>query len=211
MTLYEPATFLTDLLLAAATGWAAWRLRRIPAENHAARWWSHTLAITAISALIGGTQHGLAPNFSAAIAATWWKLTLLTINLLSAAMAVSLIIEAVAPTRRRALFSIVAIKLLAFTALSLSKPLFVVAIADYGSAMLAWAVAAAVMARPWRGPMALAIALSIVAALVQQLRLAPAPWFNHNDLYHVIQLGAVVAFYRAGRCLGSAPPSTSRA
>ena len=51
-----------------------------------------------------------------------------------------------------------------------------------------------------------AIALSIVAALVQQLHLAPAPWFNHNDLYHLIQALGLVAFYRAAlRLVPSVP------
>jgi hypothetical protein len=43
-----------------------------------------------------------------------------------------------------------------------------------------------------------AIALSIVAALVQQMHWAPAVAFNHNDLYHVIQAVALALFYRAG-------------
>ena len=50
-----------------------------------------------------------------------------------------------------------------------------------------------------------AIALTIVATLVQQLRLAPSAHFNHNDLYHVIQTVALVAFYRAALKLSPSP------
>lgn len=39
----------------------------------------------------------------------------------------------------------------------------------------------------------LAFALSLVAAVVFALRLAPAFWFNHNDLAHVVLLGAYAA------------------
>ena len=53
--------------------------------------------------------------------------------------------------------------------------------------------------------MIVGIALSITAAVVQQLRWAPFPWFNHNDLYHVIQAVAFVGFYRAARHLSPDP------
>jgi hypothetical protein len=33
---------------------------------------------------------------------------------------------------------------------------------------------------------------------VQARRLAPHRLFNHNDLYHVIQMVALYAFYRGG-------------
>ena len=62
------------------------------------------------------------------------------------------------------------------------------------SGWLAWR-----LRRPWRGWMLAGIGLSIIAALVQQLGWAPAPHFNHNDLYHVIQALALGGFYRAGR------------
>jgi len=36
------------------------------------------------------------------------------------------------------------------------------------------------------------------AALVQAFRLAPHPQFNHNDLFHVVQMGALYLLYRGG-------------
>ena len=43
--------------------------------------------------------------------------------------------------------------------------------------------------------------LSFVAAAVQLFRVAPHPRFNHNDLYHLIQIGAIVTLYRGARSL----------
>jgi hypothetical protein len=37
-----------------------------------------------------------------------------------------------------------------------------------------------------------------VAALIQVLRIAPHPQFNHNDLFHVVQTGALYLLYRGG-------------
>ena len=204
MSLHEPATFLTDILLAALAAGLAGRLRhRTTPENRAARWWAHALVLTAASALIGGTSHGFAPNFSATVAATWWRLTLLTIDLMSAAMALSWMHEVVPAHRHRLMWIFIAVRFFVFAVAVIVRPQFVVALADYGSTMLVWLVTAVVLRRTWRSGMLAALALSALGASVQQLRWAPASWFNHNDLYHVIQALALVAFYRAGRRFGA--------
>jgi hypothetical protein len=46
----------------------------------------------------------------------------------------------------------------------------------------------------------------VVAAVAQQMRWDPAPTFNHNDLYHVIQALALNLFYRAATIFAGPPP-----
>jgi hypothetical protein len=41
---------------------------------------------------------------------------------------------------------------------------------------------------------------------VQATGLAPHPNFNHNDLYHVIQIAAMVLLYRGARRLSDLAP-----
>lgn len=199
MSIHEPATLLTDLLLAAVAAFLAFRLGR--ANGSAQQWFKIALNLSAVSAAVGGTFHGFGPNVSPALAATWWKATLLTLHLVSAAMAMSLVYEVAADRRKSVWIGLAALKFVAFAAMTITKPDFLVAIADYGSSMLGWFVAAWVRPFPWRRAMIAGIGLSIVAAVIQQLRLAPFPWFNHNDLYHVVQAVAFVAFYRAARHL----------
>jgi hypothetical protein len=198
MTLHEPATLVTDYLLAGLAIGLALRLRKLnlPA-GPARRWFIRALALTAASAFIGGSYHGFALNFDPAIASAWWWLTLIVIHLLSAAMGMSWVHELLPLRRHRAAQFVIAAKLAGFALASAVHPRFVMAIADYGSTLLLWLVTAAMLQRPWRAPMFIAIGLSGIAAAVQQLRLAPAPSFNHNDLYHVIQALALYAFYRA--------------
>ena len=45
------------------------------------------------------------------------------------------------------------------------------------------------------------VLVSLVAGLVQARRLALHRQFNHNDLYHVIQMVALYAFFRGGALL----------
>jgi len=167
MTLHERATLLTDCLLAAFAAWLPWRLpRAVPVVNRAVRWWRGGVVLTAASAPFGAGYHGFAPNFSAPAAAVGCRFTLVTIDLLSAAMAMTLVYEIAAPSRHRLLFAVAAI----------CRPEFVVAIADYGSTMLAWIAVVVVLCRPWRGLMLTALALSTLAALVQQFHWVPATW-----------------------------------
>ncbi len=199
MTIHEPATLLTDVLLGTLAGWLAWRLHRRPlAGQIARRWWVWSLALTAASALVGGTYHGFGPNFPNGLQAAWWVLTLLLICLISAAMSLSLLHELVAPPGQRPWHTVIAFKFLAFAAAAAGHPTFVVMIIDYGLTMLLWTVAAALAGRAWRGWMLAGVGLSILAAAVQQLRWGLSARFNHNDVYHVIQSGALLAFYRAG-------------
>jgi hypothetical protein len=200
VTIHEPATLVTDLLLAVLGGWLAWRLRRrMPSANLAALWWSRSLALTAVSAFIGGMYHGFAPNFPDALGAAWWNVTLFNISVLAAAMAMSLLHELVPPAGQRRWLVVIIFKLAAFGGAVLAHPHFVVVIIDYGLVLVLWAVAALGSRRPWRGWMLAGVGLSVAAAVVQQMRWGFSPRFNHNDVYHLIQAFALLAFYRAGR------------
>jgi hypothetical protein len=47
-----------------------------------------------------------------------------------------------------------------------------------------------------------AVAISLVGLAVLVLKLSPHPCFNHNDLYHVIQMGGLYCLYRGAVLLG---------
>jgi len=195
MTIHEPSTLLTDILLALWSGGLAWRLllggnASVPAT----RWWSRTLALTALSALVGGAYHGFAPNFPA-ISPAWWIAVLIIISLVSAALAMGLLTEWLPPQRQGPWRVAIIVKALAFVALVLAHPVFLVAIADYGSTLVVWTVAAIWLRRAWSAWMLAGVSLSVLAAIVQIMRLAPATWVNANDLYHLIQAVSLGAFY----------------
>jgi hypothetical protein len=201
MNLYEPATLITDYLLALVALVCGLRLLR--AEPGLARlWFARAILLSALSAFVGGSYHGFSPNFSPDVQGIWWRLTLIILSFVSAALALSLMHEVAQPQRLTLVRWIIALKLAALVTLALVKPVFLFAIIDYGTALVAWIVAAVVTRRRWRGWMLTAIGLSFVAAAVQQLRVAPSVHFNHNDLYHLIQALAFFAFYRAGWLLG---------
>lgn len=201
MTIHEPATLATDLLLAVLGGGLAWRLRRkVTPENRAAIWWCQALVAMAVSALVGGLYHGFAPNFHASVDGIWWRVVLVMICWMGLTMAVSLIHE-VKPSGI-GWMRLVGVKFLLSVAAVMIRPDFLVAMVDYGLAMLAWVAAALVLRRKWSGWMLAAVGLSAVAGWVQQSGWGLSPGFNHNDVFHVIQALALAGFYKAGCGLG---------
>lgn len=202
MTIHEPATLATDLLLALLGGGLAWRLRRkVSPDQRAAVWWCAALAAMAVSALVGGLYHGFAPNFPAAVDGIWWRVVLAMIGVMGLTMGVSLIHET--GSRGQGWMILVRAKFLLTLAAVTVWPDFRVAMADYGLAMLAWVVAALVLRRQWSGWMLSGVGLSAVAGWVQQSGWGLSPGFNHNDVFHVIQALALAGFYRAGCHLGA--------
>ena len=85
------------------------------------------------------------------------------------------------------------------------QPEFRVVAIDYGVALAVLLAGAIYGLLRWDEPGATwlisGVAVSLVAGLVQGLRLAPHRWFNHNDLFHVIQTVALYLFFRGGALL----------
>jgi hypothetical protein len=203
MTLHEPATFVTDLLLAGLGLCLALRLRRAPPAS-ARNWWIASISLMAASAFVGGFYHGFSPEVPAAVEARWWLVVLWIICALGFAMGMGLLRE-FDPPRSHLWQGLLAAKFaIACTAAAL-KPEFIVAMADYGSAMLAWTIASLAARRVWRGAILAGVGLSLMAAVIQQSRPGLTELFNHNDLFHVVQAFALFAFYRAGCKLGEGP------
>lgn len=203
MIIHEPVTLLTDYLLTLLGGGLAWRLWRDTAMSIAAvRWWFRALLVLALSALVGGSYHGFAPNFPGIVDEIWWRLVLWTICLLGYTMGAALVCEFSSSSGRVFLKRLLVTKLVLSSTIVLILPDFFVAIIDYGSAMLAWLVGALMVRRTWRGWIIVAVLLSMAAAWVQQNGAQWAGVLNHNDLFHLIQALALVAFYRAALRMG---------
>ncbi len=201
MTIYEPATLLTDYLLAILGAVLAWRLhRRALITVPAVRWWFLALVVLSISALVGGSYHGFAPNFSTFVDRIWWQGALWIICLLGYTMGNALICELV-PTHRQAIWKRLVIgKFLLASAGVIFSPNFIVVIIDYGSIMLLWALAALTFRRRWSAWVITAVLLSALAAWIQQSGLSLSTHLNHNDIFHIIQAFALLGFYQSA-CL----------
>jgi hypothetical protein len=87
----------------------------------------------------------------------------------------------------------------------LSHREFVFVIIDTG---IAFAAVAALHLWRWNAALLAGVAVSVAAGLVQASRFALHEHFNHNDLYHVIQIAAMALFYRGALRLNDARAPT---
>lgn len=200
MTISEPTTLATDYLLAGVTAWLAWKLFR--SAQLSRFWWAIAFAALALGAFLGGTWHGFLQS------GLLWKAALLSIGVASGAMLAGSAFATLSGAPRRLALGFAAAKLALYSAWILGRDEFIFVVIDSG---VAFAVVAAL--HLWRfNPWIVAgIGLSVAAALVQASGLAPHPRFNHNDLYHVIQIGAMFLLYRGARRLTDQDPQRRHA
>jgi hypothetical protein len=192
MTISEPMTLVTDYLLGGVTAWLALRLFHTTESFRSRKWWAIAFAALALGAFLGGTWHGFWQN------ALLWKATVLAVGAASFAMVVGSAFATLPRVAHNLLVVIAILKLLVYSGWMLAHDEFIYVVLDTG---IAFAVVAALHLWKWNGPLLGGIAISVVAALVQASGFAPHAHFNHNDLYHVIQIAAMALLYRGARVL----------
>lgn len=198
MTIAEPMTVLTDYALAGVCAVLGWLLFKHRQTHYSRGFWAIAFIALALAALLGGTWHGFpAPALSEPTLFRLWTLTLFCAGVASFGMLAGSAYAAVAGGLRLALFAFAAVKLVGFTLWIQVNQEFIVVILDTGITMLLVALLHALERGNAASRWILAgVGVSLAGALVQALGLAPHPHFNHNDLYHVIQVAAMVLYYR---------------
>lgn len=195
MTIHEPMTLATDYLLTIAAAVFAIRLWRTN------RQWALAFLFTAAGSFFGGTYHGFGPVVGVLTAVVLWKLTVFSIGLASFFLVLG---------SGRALLLVALVKLIVYMSWMTVHSEFVWVVIDYGIALLIVGVVQLVRRGPSTPWVIGSIVVSVLGALVQMSRLTLHEHFNHNDLYHLIQLVALWLLYRGGKLMSrsTAPPMT---
>ena len=106
---------------------------------------------------------------------------------------------------RQVLVIAAVVKLCLYEAWMLGHSDFIFVVADTASAMLAVAALHLLaLGNPATRWILGGVAVSLVAAGIQAGRLALHEHFNHNDLYHVVQIAAMFLYYRGARVMRDA-------
>lgn len=183
--------------------------------------WAWAFLFSAVASASGGTMHGFAAVLPAEMKLAAWKLTQFAAGLVSFYFTVGTAKAILAPPYHRLVLALAAVKLLLYWIWTAAHDAFIFVIIDYGSALLlVFALAGYAWWRRRSGneiDFILGVAISILAAVVQASGFSLHENFNHNDLYHVIQMVALYFFFRGARPLTdraepSAPaPATANA
>lgn len=188
----EPMTMVTDYALGAVAAWLSLLLFRNAHTSR--RLWAVAFAALAAAAFLGGTWHGfLQSNLL-------WKATTLSAGVASFGMVAGSSWAVFSGPLRAFVLTAALAKLVVYSAWMLSHDAFLYVVIDTGIAFL---VVAALHLWKWNGAILAGVAVSIVGALVQASGFTLHAHFNHNDLYHVIQIAALVLLYRGAKRLQS--------
>ena len=201
----EPITMLTDYVLgvlALAFGYGMLCKNRIDGQL-ARSLWAYAFLSLSLSALVGGTYHGF--QWQDNHGDLLWKATTLSMGFTSLFMTASVVYANCGGRMRRSWLVIAGIKFLIYLGLVMTRDDFLLVIADYGSVMLAILVIALIQifrrTRPEAPWLAAGVGVSLIAAGVQASDISLHERFNHNDLFHVIQIPALYLFLRGGLLL----------
>jgi len=194
----EPMTLATDYLLALLTAVLAVLILRATDRQQARRLWGIAFLALALGAALGGTYHGFRLE-------ALWKPTLYAVGLASFGMICGSAYAATRGPLRYALLAFAPLKLLAFVIWISHDDRYIRVVADTG---VSFAIVALLHAFTWSragSPRIVGgVALSVVAAAAQASGFELHRHFNHNDLYHVLQALAMLAYYAGVRRLRDA-------
>jgi hypothetical protein len=207
VTITEPATLVTDWLVAAlAVGCAL----RIAARERglALRLWRAAFSLLAIAAFAGGAVHGFRPHLAAWALTVLWKVTVLSLGAAVSLLLAGGIVAVVRGRARAVLIGATLLQLAAYVPWMLFHDGYgwvlletIVCLGGLGLLqVLAWR-----RREPGAAWIAAGVAVSFLAGLVQATGVGLHHHVNHNDLYHVIQMLGLLLLYHGGRAWRSLP------
>lgn len=200
--LYEPTTAITDLMVAVLAVYIArelhaWHNIRLMNVHWHLGWAFWSLSF---GALMGAISHGLGPHFSENTQALIWKLTVLPIGFTSVFFLMGTLHHTIAFDSARWLYWVPVLFLAAYLFTIMKDDSFNNVVKFYGPVM---GFVLAVMlyshfglGSPGAGQAALGLIITFAAAGVQVSGFSIHQHFNHNDLFHVIQMAGMYFIYR---------------
>lgn len=207
MRITEPMTMITDYVMGIFALSFAARLagHDVAGQQLSVRLWAAAFVMTAVASFAGGTCHGFVQSMPGAAGRALWKVTLIATGVGSACLLGAAVVAAVAGPLRMVLAGVVATKLATYVWTTATRDSFTLVIVDYGTALLAILIAAWFIRPSGLSPAAwwitAGVAVAVVAGAIQWARVAPHAHFNHNDLFHVVQMISLYLLYRGGLLL----------
>lgn len=202
MTISEPVTMLTDYMIFGQSVLLAWLLQRSRGDtpNISRALWTWSLVAIGLAALFGGTHHGFSLIIPEELNNYLWKTAIITVGFVSCLVVVGTAYASISKPWRNILVSISLAQLLIYVVWISSHDEFIYVILNYVPSMILVFILQAISFRQRRTGSELfimsGIVVSFIGAGVQQSGFALHQHFNHNDIYHLIQMVGIYLFYR---------------
>lgn len=196
----EPTTLITDYLLGIAGLLFAYKLYTVTQPHEAAGLllWVFTFILLALAAFIGGTYHGFRIAIGEKAANNLWRTTVYIAACTSIALLIAGAFSTTGGLWQIIIITIAFFKFVIVLWILAHSDQFHLVIYDYALSMLVliflYAFLVPTAVATW---MIGGILVSFFASAIQLLKISPNKRFNHNDLYHVIQIIALYLMYAA--------------
>ncbi len=206
----EPMTTLTDYLLALLAAWLGVRLLRpwAAARPRARTLLAASFATIALAAVVGGTSHGFRPFLGDGANAALWKVTVLSVGATACLFVAASAYASLSTRPRRILLGIVIAQLIVYTTWMMRHDEFFWVIVNYVPQMVVVLVLQCVQIRrgaPGAGWLVAGLLVTLGSAAIQASGFTLHRHFNHNDLYHVVQMAGMMLLFRGGRSIRDHP------
>ncbi len=217
-TITEPMTTVTDFLITAFACWFATRLL-IPQVNRdqlSRRYWGVAFTFLGLGALFGGINHG----FAAYLQQDWldliWKGALYSLGFAMFFMLIGTVSGSVPDrTWRRLLYGYSVVACAVFAWWSFNHDDFIYAVLNNLSTFVIIVVLQVWAFTRYRAEsvkwILSGVAISLMIAAIQRSGFDLHVHFNHNDLYHVVQIIGLYLFYRGASVMQDYTGSDSSA
>lgn len=211
--LMRPNNLLSNLLVVAWCAFLAWKLvKEIPRKSQARAGWVQFFVWTAYAALVGGIAHAFNYGFPAVRHTPWHKIAWIGGGLSMFFLAWTAAETSIPPRFRRIIQGLQALQMLIFasaTVWSIFNPIpgvnaFVIPRTHIGVSLILWVLPIHLYSA-WRGGPTgwqwLFAALLSLATTVPfyNANYTPVPWFDYNDISHLIEMVAIYCFFRAAK------------
>jgi len=202
LTITEPTTLLTDYLLAIECLILGVLLYKRSKNETPILLWSISFFAIGLAAAAGGTYHGFVQSLSVPLSSALWKITLYSIGISTFCMLSGMILAALKGKVKTVFLILAAIQFLGFAILITRTYEYKYVIHDYVPAMaVILALCIYRLNKPYAIWIIAGILISFAAAGIQLSGFTIHKNFNHNDLYHVIQMIAMYLLYKGGSLL----------
>lgn len=203
MLIHEWTTSATDAVLAASSWWFAYRIKRHSPESDARRGVARALWLCGAAAAIGGVRHGFMTQMSGMAYAVAWYASYVLIMMAGTVLLRSVIYGLIDRTERQHAYETLCVFKLAicvlfflesadafWVAVSWGTDVLIIGMWSFGKIQKGWNR----LACRW---LTMGATVSVIAGLIQQGWLVGTNGPLHDDLFHLVQAGAVYGYYRA--------------
>ncbi len=202
MNISEPMTMFTDYLIFSQSLYLFNKLRIQLGDqrNVPQTMWMCALIAIGLASFFGGTYHGLGLMIPENINHFIWKLTTYTIGTVSFLIFYGTMKSSVPKRFHKPLFAISFAQLLFYYYWMFSHDKFMYVIMDYAPSMLMVLVFQVISKFKYNtgseNYFIKGVIISFIGAGVQQNGFDLHTHFNHNDIYHIIQMFGIYMFYK---------------